>query len=292
MIVVKLQGGLGNQMFQYATGRSLAFKWKKKLLLDITSYSDNNGDTPREYELEVFNINASIANAQTIHKFHIPDLFDKLCRKLGLPYKRIYNEHCFYYEENLLEFAPPFLARGFFQTEKYFNNIRNILLKEFTVELPLLNAYQALLNEILTLNSVSIHVRRGDYVTSSSTNAFHGTCSLDYYKRAILMIQTKVSVDRFFVFSDDAKWARENLIIDERFKVLSNDSMEYYPVWLDMILMSKCKHNIIANSSYSWWGAWLNTNQSKIVIAPSIWFANEEQNIQTFDLIPKEWHRI
>ncbi len=144
-------------------------------------------------------------------------------------------------------------------------------------------------NLIKSVNSVSLHIRRTDFKNTKS-NTTHGICSLEYYGEAVKFISNKLVDPHFFVFSDDINWAKENLNLPYKLTFISGNSGD--KSYIDMQLMSVCKHNIIANSSFSWWGAWLNSNMNKIVIAPRMWFFNKELNIQTNDLIPDEWIRM
>jgi hypothetical protein len=148
-----------------------------------------------------------------------------------------------------------------------------------------LSSYNAdLVEQISKVNAVSLHVRRGDYVQNAKTNANHGVCSLDYYRAAIQNILERVEAPSFFIFSDDIPWVKEHLVLDIPCRYVDhNQGVESYN---DMRLMSLCRHHIIANSSFSWWGAWLNPDPQKIVIAPQKWFAND--NIVD-DLFPPEW---
>src|SRR3989344_4984067 len=157
--------------------------------------------------------------------------------------------------------------------------------KDFTFGATIVERNKKLASEISGTNSVSVHIRRGDYVTNANTNQFHGLCSLDYYNKAVSFISSKQNEMELFVFSDDIEWCKENLKYDFPIHfVETNDAHS------DMYLMSLCKHNIIANSSFSWWGAWLNDNFQKIVVAPSQWIADASVNTQ--DLIPKGWIKI
>jgi len=137
----------------------------------------------------------------------------------------------------------------------------------------------------LNTNSVSIHFRRGDYVTNPLTSQHHGVCSNKYYQDAISLLKSKISQPHFFLFSDEPEWLKTNVSLQEPFRIIDNN-----PGYVDLYLMSNCKHNIIANSSFSWWGAWLNNNPDKIVIAPHKWF--NEPGINTYDLIPETWIRL
>ena len=133
-----------------------------------------------------------------------------------------------------------------------------------------------------------MHIRRGDYVSNPTTNKLHGTCSLEYYHNAVDIIAAKVSNPHFFIFSDDHEWARNNFKIDYPLTfVAHNNAGKNYE---DMRLMSLCKHHIIANSSFSWWGAWLGSNPKKIVCAPRGWF--KDKSLNTNDIIPSDWSRI
>jgi len=173
--------------------------------------------------------------------------------------------------------------QGFFQTEKYFSNIRNQILTDFTITKPLNKNNQQILEKIISTNSVSVHFRRGDYTKERVAKIF-GTCSENYYKKAIKIIQNKSEKNiTLFIFSDDIKWVKNNIKFDNKtfFVDVNSGKQGIY----DLILMKNCKHNIIANSSFSWWGAWLNENLNKIVIAPTPWMENTENN----DLIPENW---
>ena len=177
---------------------------------------------------------------------------------------------------------------GFWHSEKYFKDIENVIRQEFTIrdEPDALNKEMA--NKIMACEPVSIHIRRGDYVSDKKTNEFHGTCSLEYYNDAIGIITKEIKAPHFFVFSDDPVWVQDNLKLKFSTTYLVYNGAE--KAYEDLRLMSLCKHHIIANSSFSWWGAWLSGNPYKIVIAPKKWFNDE--TIDTSDLIPDEWFRI
>jgi len=142
--------------------------------------------------------------------------------------------------------------------------------------------------QILAKESISLHIRRGDYVSNVYTNSVHGTCSLDYYQQAVTLLESKLNNPHFFIFSDDLAWAKEHLSFIENVTFVELDVN--IPDHDEMFLMSQCLHHIIANSSFSWWGAWLNKNLDKIVIAPKRWFIDETYN--TSDLIPDAWIRL
>jgi len=260
-MIIKIIGGLGNQMFQYAYGRNMELSGKK-VVFDTSFFAGNKNskDTVRNFKLDKFNI---ATNAEFSPKRHlISDIWIKVKRRLGLN------------------------ADVYFQSEEYFINIADIIRREFTLKRPLSNKAQKILNNIENNNSISLHIRRGDYVVDKNINAFHGICDLEYYKRAMSLIKEKVANPTFFVFSDDIAWAKDNFK-GEGFIFVSDPEIEDVE---ELVLMSKCKHNIIANSSFSWWGAWLNSNLDKIVIAPQKWFNDKKANKN--QILPEKWIRI
>ncbi|MFA6554496.1 MAG: alpha-1,2-fucosyltransferase [Candidatus Paceibacterota bacterium] len=257
MIIVKLQGGLGNQMFQYAMGRSLSIKNNTKLLLDTREYDRKNF---RTYELGNFSINAKVAN-----------LIDRL---------NPFNTHVI----------------GYFQSEQYFKSIEKIIRKEFqlkNINEEKLNPY---LSEIKNTESVSLHIRRTDYLATKNQKVYL-QIPLEYYSKAIEKIRTTLGITndvssnklKVFVFSDDIDWVRNNLKIpfDIPIKFVSGNGFSNSE---ELYLMTQCKHNITANSTFSWWSAWLNTNPQKIVTTPQKWFV--EKNKEETGLIPSSWIKL
>ena len=293
MIIVQLNGGLGNQMFQYALGRNLSNKNKSNLKVDISFFSTVKVDTPRVYELHKLSVNEEFATAE--------DILDLKSRRLNLLHKVInkLDEGRIKYtikEPNLL-FHPSILnvrsstyLQGYWQSEKYFLRIRDILLKDFQVRIEPDDYNSDLLGKVGSSNSVSIHVRRGDYISNSSAQKVHGTCTLEYYQDSIEYIKSKIENPIFFIFSDDPDWAEKNINTKGSTKYVSRNSSDKN--YEDLRLMNSCKHNIIANSSFSWWGAWLNQNTDKIVIAPKRWFADDKMEAQATDIVPKSWIRL
>lgn len=289
MIIVKLIGGLGNQMFQYAAGRRVALANNTELKLDITVYEKQVGITPRKYGLNVFNIQANIASNEEIGKLKKENVFLNKLSKFIPVFKdsRVTEKH-FYFDRAVLNIKNNSHLEGYWASEKYFKDIENIIRKDFTFKDKPDEVNQQMVGRIKNCDSVSIHIRRGDYVFDEKTNKYHGFCDLDYYLRAITLVTKTVKNPQFFVFSDDIKWAKQNL--HPKFPCTYVDHNVGKKDYEDMHLMSLCKHNIIANSSFSWWGAWLNQNPGKIVIAPKKWFRNK--SIDTKDLIPHSWVKI
>lgn len=298
MIIIKIYGGLGNQMFQYALARSLSLTRNIEFKLDINSFQKNK---LRSYNLSHFNIVENFADEKEINQFINNNFINRIYRRIftwlnieklfAAYYKRAcYVEPFFYYDANIKKAKDETYLSGYWQSEKYFKPHENQIRKDFTLRNPLSKQALVWSNKIQAAGSkaISIHIRRGDYITNKTTNQFHETCNLDYYKNAIRLIRQKVYNPLFFIFSDDIVWTKKNLKIDSHAFYVSNPKK--IKDFEEMILMSQCKHNIIANSSFSWWGAWLNPSRIKTVISPQKWFSNEK--IDTNDLIPKLWLRI
>ena len=294
MIIVKLIGGLGNQMFQYAMARRIAYVHNVPLKLDITGFNNyNKRDTPRTYELKHLNIIEDFASKTEIDKFKTKKGFAGLIssfKKNSRPYyKRAYiREKSKSFDPNMLQVSINAYLEGYWTSEKYFSDIEDLIRREFTVKHKPDTINEQLAQTIRVFEAVSLHVRRGDYVSNPQANRFHGLCSLEYYYKGIDMLVEKLENPHFFVFSDDPKWAKKNLNIEFPAKFVTHNGPEKN--YEDLRLMSLCKHNIIANSTFSWWGALLNKNPEKIVIAPKKWFNNED--IDTRDVIPESWVRL
>lgn len=292
--IVKLNGGLGNQMFQWAFSRTLLKKFGSEILFDY-SYFDEVRDvdhvTTRVFELGAFGLDCPSVQAEDLEKVKRPDYKSKFINTLAKRFPNIFGityvreKYTSIYDKKIFSYPGYIFYEGYFQNEKYFKQLRNQLLEDFSLKLPLDDRNQMVLDRILSTNSVSVHVRRGDYVTLDYVNKIHGTCSLEYYKKAIEYISKKVESPHFFIFSDDIDWVSKNLKIDCPFSVIDFNQGKG---WFDMHLMKNCKHNITANSSFSWWGAWLNNNPKKIVIAPKQWTAQK----QKCDIIPLNWIKI
>lgn len=291
MIIVKLMGGLGNQMFQYAIGRSLAVKTNQELKFDLSFLSDKSPKinfTFRELELDKFNINLEFSSIEE-NRFFINKLsiLNKILFKLNLKSSNLYIVENPHKQLNISNINGDVYLDGFWQSEYYFCDIRNYLLNDFSLSI-LSNEVSLLTDEIIRNSSVSIHIRRGDYSSNSHINSYHGTCNIEYYLKAISYFSNKLANPIFYFFSDDINWVKDNFESKQNFRFISlKDSKSPH---YDMYLMSKCLHNVIANSSFSWWGAWLNQNPNKTVIAPINWFVNPSNN--PIDLIPQNWIRL
>ena len=292
MIIIKLQGGLGNQLFQYATALALAKIHNTTVGFDLSFFDSNQKlITPRKFDLHLLGIPNHKTPIQDLFAYElVPIPFKKKVSKLfrNLGNKKLYREASFLYNQTIFKKTSGNChLTGYFQSEKYFKSVEQELRN--TIQRPVINS--DIFSSMACCNSVSLHVRRGDYINSSSTHEFHGVSSLDYYTQAIQFITSRIQNTHFFVFSDDLPWV-QNAFKDMQGPFIFVDGNHGDKSYLDMVLMSYCKHHIIANSSFSWWGAWLNPSTTKIVIAPQRWFANEKAQIQTTDIIPESWIKI
>lgn len=259
MIIVRILGGLGNQMFQYAYARALSLNGYD-VQLDISKfkkYKLHGG-----YQLDKYKIDLKPAKPLSI-----------FLGKVGL--KPTKKEKSLLFNSDFKTLKGNEYVKGYFQTEKYFKEIRETLLSEFILKQKVSLQTQEIEQQILTSkNSCSLHIRRGDYISDEKANKVHGTCNLDYYQKAIEIINKKYFNTTFFIFSDDISWTQENLKVDKAVFV----DVKSIP-HEDLYLMSVCKNNITANSSFSWWGAWLNKNEHKTVISPKNWFVEKENEV-------------
>lgn len=262
-------------MFQYALGRAFQNKFPStKLKYDLSYFIEgakNIKVTSFKQDLIAFNIK----EMQTVTFLDKVFIFFYKILKIGVK------------ELNDVRYKNKVLAKnvgyfdGYWQHENYFKEIREILLKELTLKNGFDIKNSNILTQIQNTESVSIHIRRGDYVSLN----YNIQDSLSYYYQAINIISEKIKSPTYFIFSDDIDWVKENLKINGQVIYVNNN--EEYQAAKDMLLMSHCKMNIIANSTFSWWSAWLNTNTDKIVIAPKDWIPNLQSN-----LLLEEWIKL
>jgi len=292
IVMAQLNGGLGNQMFQYANGLAIANRNQAPLGLDTSILQR---ETSRPFLLHHLNISAKVSSIEEINRLitftgsSFQALPEKSRQKI-LPYyrRRIVRERSFGFDSNIFRVRPPVYLAGYWQSEKYFTEIAGFLRKEFTLTEPLNETTRALSIEIGQYESVSIHIRRGDYVTNPVHNQYHGICSLEYYHLAVEILAKDLRQPKFFVFSDDVDWCKQHLKLDYPMGFVAHNGSDRSHE--DLWLMSQCQRHIIANSSFSWWGAWLCSYPEKRVIAPIRWF--NDPSIDTNDLIPTSWVRI
>jgi hypothetical protein len=283
-------GGLGNQMFQYAIGRAVSIKKNTQLFLDL-SFIENTDykHSYRKYALGQFKIKAAFADFDFELTSGSQNIFSQI-KSSFQPKKRLLHvkETDFTFDSNIFSLPDNSYFDGYWQSYKYFESIYPVIFEDFTFLICLSDFEKNILERIKSVNSVSVHIRRGDYITNTETNLYHGVCALSYYDAGLRIIKEQVDNPVFFIFSDDQDWAKQNIKLKHEHYFI--DNLTASSPHSDLFLMSLCKNAIIANSSFSWWGAWLIGNSDKTVIAPKNWFANSQ--INTFDLIPKQWLRI
>lgn len=288
MIITKINGGLGNQLFQYAAGRSLAHRHQTNLVLDLSDFKNIPlGNTPRKFELDQYPIVARVASPEEEASFRFYQ--GRVLRRvpfLPRPWWHAREPH-FQYDSNFSRLSDNVYLDGYWQSNLYFENIAPIIQSELQpLESPG-KINQDLLDSMSQQNSVALHIRRGDYVSNIKAAIHHGVCSIDYYQKAINIIVEKVTNPYFYIFSDDLEWVKKNLAITLPVTYVGHNKGGQ--AFQDLRLISHCKHQIIANSSFSWWGAWLNSNPQKIVIGPKQWFL---VNKNTSTLFPRGWHML
>lgn len=296
-------GGLGNQMFEYACGRALAIQKNTLLKLDL-SYLNRvwlerlKGNPVRRYALGVLKIQEEFAKPDELPPLgwfpgtRLTKVISRIGQFINPNAPVIMRAIPFDLNANLAQLAnaPPYTyLDGFWQGEEYFKSAKETIQRELTFKQELKNHNLELAHQIRTRNSVSIHIRRDDYVWHPIHSRFFAECKPDYYHNAIAFIEKQIENPHFFVFSDDLVWPKQSLIFGKHLVTFVDQNLGTPHYYEDMFLMSLCQHNIIANSSFSWWGAWLNQNPQKIVIAPQRWFRTKEND---GGIVPKDWIKL
>lgn len=288
MVIVRLIGGLGNQLFQYAYALSLVEQgYDVKLdVSEFDTYTLHGG-----YSLGNYAERLEIATRNEIESVSRVGVLATVMRKLqGKKSKRVLKESNFSYDENMLSPEDMHYLVGYFQSDKYFNRIRSMLLGALSLEDSLSDYSATISSEIVSAPvSVSVHIRRGDYVSDKTAYNTHGVCSLDYYFAAIKYFEERYAEIDFYVFSDDIEWVKDNLRV-KRARYITSEQKRF--AGEDIYLMSQCDHNIVANSSFSWWGAWLNNSERKVVVAPEQWYVDPAMQLLSKTLIPDSWIRL
>lgn len=269
MIYLNLKGGLGNMMFQIATTKAIALSKK-------TDYSFPNLKSHINYLSSEMEYNPKVNYCSEY--LELPFLKNVKTEQPMFPLNTV--TFPFHYQ-NVLISTPTVRIDGFFQSEKYFVNYKNEILELFSPDEKITNYLTEKYNELLNQRTTSIHVRRGDYIKNSK---HHFVQDINYFNQGIEMLDSKT--DKFLVFSDDISWCKENFK-DDKFVFIENEK-DYY----ELYLMSMCSNNITSNSSFSWWGAWLNKNENKVIIGPKNWFGVALQSLKTDDIIPSNWIKI
>ncbi len=312
MVISKIFMGLGNQMFQYAAGRSLSLHKNVPFAVETSSY---NGYALRKYELEdFFEISPAHASLQQLDEYRlfqpVKVVWNKLfsadkMRYYACPYeeqglkrtllklnevllpghkRKTYLEPEYHFNRNFFNTPDNVFLIGYFMSSLYFKDVEETINKDFTVRPDLIKHLKVIDNDIANANSVSIHIRRADF-TLAHNSELHGVIPVEFYYKAIETIAAKITSPHFYIFSDDINWVQQNLKTDYATTFVSNFITKQAVE--DFYLMSQCKHNIIANSSFSWWAAYLNKNKQKMVVAPQKWYNRSPYNYK--DVYPAGW---
>jgi hypothetical protein len=295
MIIVRLRGGLGNQLFQFAAAHSLANHKGVELKSDLYTYTKH---PLRKYELGHFNISLPEASREEVHQFTGGNFISRYLNKKNnyLNCPKVFAQPHYHFYEDFFSLPEPLYLSGYWQSEKYFTNVADSVRKMLKPAVALDSRNSELIATLGSTDSVAVHIRRTDYNPTS----FFQPMGLDYYQRAFQLIGQKIIHPRYFIFSDDITWSRQQL------KDLKNatfiDHNKGDDSFKDLLLMSACRHQLIANSTFSWWAAWLNDFPGKTVIAPQTWFHNTWVTKQepvyparfynTKDLLPPSWVRL
>lgn len=288
VIAARLCGGLGNQMFQYAAGRGLAMTRNVPLMLDLDWYRRPPGSSAaRVYELHRYPVAAHVASRLDRLRFRL------LASRLGSQFAwigrgwTVHRERHFDHDPSVKGIRGHVYLDGYWQSARYFEHVAKEIRAELRPSQPLGEGDNAVLELMRTGPSVSVHVRRGDYVSNVAATATHGACTPEYFERACAIMASRVPGVRFFVFSDDMAWSRAALRLPGSTTFVDHNGPA--AAFQDMRLMSLCDHHVIANSSFSWWGAWLGAKALQIVVAPKHWFADGRA---TATLLPADWLRV
>lgn len=289
-IIIKLQGGLGNQLFQYALGRNLSLTRQAVVKYDLSWFGTQ---TKRKYDLGNYRVTVNFATSE---KAAALQRCERKTGKLAFVHNLLYADDTVYIKERSFRFdpailttTPPAYLDGSWQSEKYFAEVADTIRRDFTLINPATGVNAEMLAAIRRTRAIAVHVRRGDYATDKTTKVFHGLTTLSYYQQALEKIQTIEPSSKIFVFSDDHAWVKSNLRFHLPTVFVDHNSPKsgHHE---DLRLMAACRHQVIANSSFSWWGAWLNPHPQKVVIAPKKWF--NDPTINTDDLLPASWITI
>lgn len=295
MIIVRLRGGLGNQLFQFAAAHSLATHKGVELKADLYTYTKH---PLRKYELHHFNISLPEATRDEVHQFTGSNFVTRYLNKKNNYFNcpNVFAQPHYHFYDDFFSLPENIYLSGYWQSEKYFVNVSDSLRRMITPSKALDAKNAELVSTVRSCDSVAVHIRRSDYTQTG----FFKTMDLDYYNRAFEVIGRKINSPRYFVFSDDITWSRQKLsgLKDVTF-VDHNKGDDSFK---DLLVMSACRNQVIANSTFSWWAAWLNDFAGKTVIAPQTWFHNTwltnkepvypSRYYNTKDLIPSGWTRL
>jgi hypothetical protein len=285
VIITKIGGGLGNQMFQAAAGLAVSLYHKTELKFD-TSFLEMNNLSTETFTARTLEVNRLISS---FHRATSSDMDFFFGKSVNARFKRYFYSPVIIIDKwdfcNLFDLSSKHsYLDGFWQSECFFKGFENEV-KEYFRFPELQSGLRTISKEIGAVNSVSVHFRRGDYVSNKYIGSIHNVCNPEYYERAINLVTSKKGPGKFYLFSDDPEWVKNNFKSGLDYTVVNTGSDIF-----DLLLMSQCRHNIIANSSFSWWAAWLNNNVDKLVVAPEKWFATDIANYN--GVVPERWIKV
>ena len=285
-VIVGIMGGLGNQLFQYAAARALSLKLNSRLVIDLSWFM---GDYGRNYCLDIFNLPAKYSNRYQILPFWVGRFAQRILKELLR--KRLgasaYVEPHFNYDDNFSNIGDSVYLSGYFQSPKYFLGFDDQLREDLKFPSDYPDKLKPILQRISKSEAIAIHIRRGDYLASKKNVDIYHSQSNQYYCEAVSLLAKNLKNPYCFIFSDDHSWVRTNLSFNIPYEIV-DINLPDEPFW-DLMLMSRCKHFVIANSTFSWWAAWLSDNPEKKVIAPKKWFKSDKS---VHDLLPIVWVRL
>ena len=288
MIIVKLQGGLGNQMFQYAMGKAMSKLHHSPFELDLDFLLDRTPNKGaefvfRDYDLDVFSLKSRIASSGQEQRYLHPSFLQKWLAGSKSP--KVYRERFFQFDMDAVSCQPHVYLDGYWQSAKYFEAVQEELRADFKFVHDILPSSLPIQEDILHTDSICVNVRRADFLT----NSYHGVCGMNYFEPAIDHLASSLNNPKVFVFSDDPQWCKDNFKI--KFPIVVVDhSHKGFKFSNQLQLMAACKHFIIPNSTFAWWAVWLSNKKESKIIAPKQWFA--DATIDTKDLIPEHWMRF
>jgi len=289
MICVRLEGGLGNQLFQYAAARALALRHGTGVLLDTSAFARRSARyTSRTFELHLWSVRARVASASELRALPLARRLPLISRLISC--WRTYVERGPDYDTEFADLPDNTYLVGYWQSPRYFADCATTIAAEVELVHPLSMASALIADRIDVTASVAVHVRRGDYVSLPSAISRHGVLPLTFYSAAIKQVRASVTKPRFYVFSDDPEWCRAHLPLAANETTFVDHNLGA-DASQDLVLISRCQHQVIANSSFSWWGAWLadqrHRGAPRHVIAPALWFAGRPYD--TADRFPAHW---
>lgn len=299
MVIIRLMGGLGNQMFQYAFGKRMALVNKTELVLDQSLLLDKSKPhelvTHRNFDLNILNLSEyRWATAEEIFAYngnpsqHSSKRILRKIKNIFYPKKLIVQFRNDFQKEHLL-IKDDVCYVGRWQNELYFKDVSEQIKKEFIITAPLNEEILFFENKIKNCNSVCLHIRRSDLITSPIYSLSIGALTLDYFIQAINHLRNKVEKPTFFIFSDDKEWCKQNIILPEQVfymdETTSGKKAEGH-----LYLMQQCTHFIISNSTFAWWAAWLGEKENSVIIAPKQW--TRDDVLMTNEIVPLRWTKI